>query len=404
MSGQKNSEYPGLSCKARGVELEMASECGVWSAAKTSRRTAGLAGLHVALLLLAIASDGALALDTTDCGGNVLDDSAFDEPIVRDHRDSSYGALVNREMAPLGGGEGYGRIVPRSEAGVVRTAPELRAALMAAARLPQTIYVDDAAEIDLSYCARTPTPSGCFEPRTGPLECSDFTLAIPANTTLASGRGRAGSRGAHLFSHTFTDCPLFHVQGPGVRISGLRFHGPDTSIDSDDLLHCGGEASAIQVLTDEVSERWGTEIDNNELSGWPREAVAVVGALGVLVHHYVIQYNRRREDDHTCGEHNYGLGYGVGVGPGSAIIEANVFDHNRHDIASDGRPGAHRRRPVAPSQCGHRARSLLGHPRWRREFRSRDKVCVPNAAIGAGSGGQLGLSCRRNRRGLETLS
>ena len=40
------------------------------------------------------------------------------------------------------------------------------------------------------------------------------------------------------------------------------------------------------------------------------------------------------------GQGVYGLGYGVVVGPGSAAIEANVFHHNRHDIASDGRPGS----------------------------------------------------------------
>jgi hypothetical protein len=61
--------------------------------------------------------------------------------------------------------------------------------------------------------------------------------------------------------------------------------------------------------------------------------------MGVRVHHNVIQFNRRQEHNGTC-DHNYGLGYGVVVGPGSAIIEANVFDHNRHDIASNGAPGS----------------------------------------------------------------
>ena len=44
-------------------------------------------------------------------------------------------------------------VLPRTT--LVRTAGELRAALLAAARAPQTIYVDDgAADIDLSYCAQ----------------------------------------------------------------------------------------------------------------------------------------------------------------------------------------------------------------------------------------------------------
>jgi len=76
------------------------------------------------------------------------------------------------------------------------------------------------------------------------------------------------------------------------------------------------------------------------LSSWPRAAVEIKSAQGARVHHNVIQYNRRHEHNNTCGPHNYGLGYGVVIGPGRVMIEANVFDHNRHDIASDGSPGA----------------------------------------------------------------
>src|SRR5437899_12326696 len=109
-----------------------------------------IAGGGVALLQSTSAR--ADALDKTDCDGNVLDDSAFAEPIVRDHRDASYGALSNPSMRPLGGGTGYGNIVSRP-ATVVRTADELRAALLAAARAKSsTIYIDDDAEIDHSYC------------------------------------------------------------------------------------------------------------------------------------------------------------------------------------------------------------------------------------------------------------
>ena len=157
-------------------------------------------------LLLAIAGcsaawiESAEALDKTDCQGVVLDDAPFAEPLGRDHRDMSYGALSNSKMRPLGGGESYGKIVPLPAtvvqgtifqrpatvvqgtivplpATIVRTADELRAALLAAAGAPQTIYVDDAAEIDLSYCAKTPAPRKCRrEPRSRPNDCSDFSL------------------------------------------------------------------------------------------------------------------------------------------------------------------------------------------------------------------------------------
>jgi hypothetical protein len=130
------------------------------------------------------------------------------------------------------------------------------------------------------------------------------------------------------------------VKGEGVRITGLRIHGPDSSIQNDDPIHCDGQSSAIRISSD-GPERWKTEIDNNELSAWPAVSVLIQGAQGVRVHHNVIQFNRRREDHDTCGPHNYGLGYGVEVDFGSAAIEANVFDHNRNDIASSGLPGAH---------------------------------------------------------------
>lgn len=315
------------------------------------------------------------ALDKTDCNGVVLDDLPFSEPIVNDHRDMSDGALSNPAMRPLGGGEGYGRTVPRPTAvvldhrdmssdtlsnpamrqlggggyggimrpgTVVSTADELRAALLAATHSPRTIYVDDSADIDLSYCAKTPTPTDCREPRSGPTfpNCSDYSIVVPPHTTLASGRGHNSARGARLFSRTFTNCPLLDVKGEGVRITGLRIHGPDSSIENDESIHCDGEPGAILVSSDGPL-RWDTEIDNNELSSWPRAAVEVKNVQGVRAHHNIIQFNRRHEHNGTCGDQPYGLGYGVVIGPGSATIEANVFDHNRHDIASDGSPGTH---------------------------------------------------------------
>jgi hypothetical protein len=282
-----------------------------------------------------------------------FDDSLFVETLVRDQRDASYGALDNPAVRPLGGGAGYGRIVPHpdpvSQPGLlagalprttlVRTSGELRAALRAAVQAPRTIYVDDAANLDLSYCAQQPRPSGCADPRSGPSACSDYTLVVPPNTTLASGRGRSGSPGARLFSRTFIGCPLLDVNANAVRITGLRIEGPDSSIENDDPIHCGGEPSGIRVSGD-VPLRREIELDNDELSAWPNAAIDISTVQGVRVHHNVIRFNRRQEHNGTCGARAYGLGYGVVVGPGSAAIEANVFDHNRHDIASDGRPGS----------------------------------------------------------------
>lgn len=326
------------------------------AATKRIHKTPTLGGICTLLLLLAL-TGCTDSFDKTDCDEVVLDDSEFIEVIVLDRNDESYGALSNSAVRPFGGGEGYARIVPRPpdeffptlirppnfDVGVVvRTADELRAALLTGSR--RTIYVDDAAEIDLSYCARTPTPENCLDSRPGHdvENCDDFSLTIPANVTLASGRGRNGSRGALLFSSTFAPCPMLRVNGPGVRITGLRIHGPDSSIENDDPIHCVAEVFLTGVGNiSPIPSRWGTEIDNNEISSWPGSGVQVINVMGVRVHHNVIQFNRRQEHNGTCGDHDYGLGYGIEVSPGSAIIEANVFDHNRHDIASDGTPGAY---------------------------------------------------------------
>ena len=102
------------------------------------------------------------------------------------------------------------------------------------------------------------------------------------------------------------------------------------------------DATAIRIKSND-SAGWATEIDNNALSSWPHVAVHVVNATAVRVHHNVLQFNRRQEHNGTCDKNsennNYGLGYGVRVDSGSVDIEANVFDHNRHDIASNGLPG-----------------------------------------------------------------
>ena len=201
------------------------------------------------------------------------------------------------------------------------------------------IYVDDDAEIDLSYCARTPTPSDCRDPRSGPADCNDFSLAIPANTTLASGRG-ASARTARCSRARSPDCPLLDVQGPGVRITGLRTTAPTRPSRTTTRFTVTSKRWGSASFAGDKPSRWNTEIDNNELSAWPQAGVKIENVQGVHIHHNVIHFNRRNERNNTC-DHNYDLGYGVVVGPGSATIEANVFDHDSHDIASDGKPGAH---------------------------------------------------------------
>ena len=213
---------------------------------------------------------------------------------------------------PLGGGEGYNDFAPWGV--LVSTRDGLLAAL-ASANADTTVFVDGDAVIDL----------------TGMLE-------IPLNpgVTLASSRGSGGSLGALLYTTEMAAKPLFAVLGTGVRVTGLRLRGPDTNIAPAD---CGGhDTRAIGVEDYNTLRNWVVRIDNNELWGWPGAAVEDRNVRGLRVDHNHIHHNRRQVRKTGCK--SYGLGYGVVVSLGQALIDGNIFDHNRHDIASDGSPGS----------------------------------------------------------------
>src|SRR4030095_10859729 len=78
-----------------------------WVRIKKKSRVSILPAMCTSLLLIFILTSCGEVCQTVD------DDSAIPETIVRDNRDQSYGALSNSESRPLGGGEGYERIVPR---------------------------------------------------------------------------------------------------------------------------------------------------------------------------------------------------------------------------------------------------------------------------------------------------
>ncbi len=118
---------------------------------------------------------------------------------------------------------------------------------------------------------------------------------------------------------------MFRVVGDPVRITGLRIRGPDTSVG---VVYQSPLATGIYVRPKSGSPTWDVEIDNNELYGWPTAAVSV-SARGVRVHHNDMHHNRRA-----------GLGYGVVTSRADPVIGSNVFNFNRHAIASTGYPGS----------------------------------------------------------------
>jgi hypothetical protein len=155
-------------------------------------------------------------------------------------------------------------------------------------------------------------------------------LYIAPSVHIIGGRS-ATEPGPRLFTTTFPQ-RLFSIgsdyqdnEADNVRISGIRLEGAEMgSADSDTDPSIG-----IRVVSSV-----NVEIDNNELFGWRGSAVDVRDPFNrinldnyntVWVHDNFIHHNQ-----------HYGReGYGVSVGEsGYALIEKNVFDYNRHAIAT----------------------------------------------------------------------
>jgi hypothetical protein len=254
--------------------------------------------------------------DTSSAGSS--SDSSSGEPSM------SCGACGMPRGAAIGGGEGYPWIAdPATAAVVVTTSDELLVAL-AAAQAGDVVYIDDAADIDLS---------------------DQWDILVRGGVTLASGRGRDGSAGALVHSDTLTLSPggyaekhLLRTTGPGVRFTGFRLRGSDTEIHA--------ETKVFDAYRGITLEHDDCEIDNMEVSGFSGWGTGVISSAGADIHHNSIHHNRR-----------YGLGYGVIVSnTASALIEGNLFDFNRHSIASNGGPGPSyeaRYNIVGPTGNGH---------------------------------------------------
>jgi len=216
------------------------------------------------------------------------------------------GYLSNTGLDPVGGGSGYPNIVFNNSSVdyLVSTKQELTDALNTSVS-GDIIYINDNATINLT---------------------NSYNLNISSGVTLASGRGNGSSLGALLHSNStyFTNGATvinttFIINGSGVRLTGIRFTGNDTEL----------KASAYQYsLSRGIYSEYNVEVDNMELFGWSHCAICVYyGSASANIHNNNIHHNQRE-----------GLGYGINIAYNStAIVDANIFDWNRHSISGDGR-------------------------------------------------------------------
>ena len=192
----------------------------------------------------------------------------------------------------------------------VSTYAQLKDALAAGKKY---IWVENSARIDLA---------AIFDHTTA----LEYVLHIPDGVTLASGRSPTEDGGLLYMSRRLVDRPHMLDLGSNTRVTGLRLRGynpSDTTVRKD-------PSDAIFIQSNDVM------VDNNEISGWPGAGVGIANALNSRTTAGRIHVTRNYIHNNVqCN-----LGYGVVVGgKGFALIDKNVFDFNRHDVAGDGAAG-----------------------------------------------------------------
>jgi hypothetical protein len=158
--------------------------------------------------------------------------------------------------------------------------------------------------------------------------------------TLRGGR-RGILPGAEIWTNV-RGLTLLEIVGHDVRITGLRLHGPDRTMEEVSPVGTGILIHDLSVDPDRPPGYLRSIVDHNEISGWSEAAVRVTGQWeerdgddcrvwpssrvpdNVRITRNLIHHNQRAE-----------LGYGVHTGEDAyPLIDANVFYLNRHAITS----------------------------------------------------------------------
>jgi len=241
---------------------------------------------------------------------------AAEQPTWVEIDNTVYGARPD-ERGPIGGGNGYANITTKGD----YTVKDLNALLdaLSKAKAGQTIFIPAETVIDL----------------TARIYIEQLVLDVPEGVTLAGDRGYGGSKGALLTSDALKTPVMIRAGGPGVRITGLRIHGPNPKRYLEHHRRSFGEGGGGHKYyykfptSNGITTRYPRlEVDNCEISGFSHAGVYLLTAQGHHIHHNHI---------HHC--QYQGLGYGVCHNTASSLLEYNLFNWNRHSIAGTGRPG-----------------------------------------------------------------
>jgi hypothetical protein len=242
----------------------------------------------------------------TDDGGNPTDDGGS-QTDCGDPQGEVFGAEPNPTCNPIGGGPGYNRIISEADNSVTCFASTKQELIdcLGNANPRDVVFVRRNADIDM-----TGTP----------------TVTIKGQVTLASDRGLNGSPGGLIKRKENLNGgweePMFKTSGANVRVTGLQIEGEMLPQDST------GEGESRYLVGLEAESATNFEVDNCELRGWQWAAVSLDRSTGSYIHHNYIHSNQGK-----------GEGYGTCHYGGDAIVEANMYNYNRHDVTGAGWTG-----------------------------------------------------------------
>ncbi len=211
-------------------------------------------------------------------------------------KDNLYGVIS--EGASIGGGFEYEDSFKTGDY-VVKSANELVEAL-GKAKSGDVIFIPGNVKIDMTEY----------------MYADQYAIKLQEGITLASDRGREGSKGGMLFTSAIRAVPFIQA-GVDARITGLRIQGPDAKQrDWKNRLFMSG----IKI------DQPGVTVDNCEISAFNYAGIEVAGETAVIRHNYIhdIQAVNR--------------GFGVCVDGAKAVIENNLFNNIRVCVRGIQRP------------------------------------------------------------------
>jgi hypothetical protein len=190
------------------------------------------------------------------------------------------------------------------------------------------------------------TTGNIIIPRDVQWDMSSYSqIPLHSGVSLVGERGALGSRPLLYTTNKAHDYHFFDITGNDVRIEGLHLRGPENGNRTD------GQAGTQAIFVHEDADHQlgrRVMISDNELEGWTTAGVEAQGA------HYDVaspdKYDPswavlqpadaalvRIEGNYIHDNSMDGSGYGVVVDGGAYVtVEGNVFNYNRHDVASDG--------------------------------------------------------------------